>query len=240
MTDEIDRVTVLAFDVFGTVVDWYTGVSTQVAETAAERSVDIDAGAFAIAWRGRYAPSLISVLGGERAWANLDTLHRESLDALLDEFGVADAFDDGTRARLVRAWHRLPAWPDSVEGLGRLRRRFVTTTLSNGGFALLTNLVKAAALPFDAILSTELFRTYKPARRAYRAAAELLDVDPAEMMLVAAHRADIDAATGAGLRAAFVERPAEHGPDHRADTAAGLVCDVAVSSFTELAEALGC
>lgn len=236
----LDDVKILAFDVFGTVVDWYRGITEQVAAVAADAGSDLDAGAFALSWRGRYAPSLLSVLSGERAWANLDVLHRESLDALLAELGVADRFDDRARGRLVDAWHRLPAWPDSVAGLERLRGRFVTTTLSNGGFALLTDLVKRAALPFDAIVSTELFLTYKPDRRAYVCTAELFGVEPAEVMLVAAHRLDIEAAAGAGLHTAFVERPAEHGPDQPADTAAGLACGVAVRSFPELADVLGC
>jgi 2-haloacid dehalogenase len=240
MRSDLDNVRVIACDVFGTVVDWYTGVAEQVDAVAAEVGLALDGAGFALAWRGRYAPSLAGVLDGRREWAYLDTLHRESLDVLLDELGVADAVDEDTRRRLVHAWHRLPAWPDAVEGLGRLRRRFVTATLSNGGFALLTDLVKSAGLPFDAIVSTELFRTYKPDPRAYLAAADLFDVEPAAMMLAAAHPTDLAAASAAGLRTAYVDRPAEQGPGGRRRTPGTVDCDVAAASFVELAELLGC
>src|ERR1700743_3758491 len=156
------EIRVVACDVFGTTVDWRTGVADQVAAIAAGRA-ELDAGAFTDAWRDRYRPGLLRVNRGERDWTYLDTLHRESLDELLDEFGVADAFDEQDRRRLVRTWHRLPAWADSVGGLARVRERYVIAALSNGGFALLTHLVKAAGLPFDCILSAELARAYKPA-----------------------------------------------------------------------------
>jgi 2-haloacid dehalogenase len=235
-----DSVQVLAFDIFGTTVDWRTGVADQVAEVAAGLGVDLDAGAFADAWRDRYVPSLQRVNRGERGWAHLDTLHRESLDELCEEFGVALAFDEAVRRRLVRAWHRLPAWPDAVEGLDRLGRRHVLAALSNGGFALLTHLVKAARLPFDCVLSAELARAYKPAPQAYLTATALLDVEPGRVLMVAAHGWDLDGARAAGLRTAFVERPAERGPHRAADRAADVTCDLAVRGFGELADALGC
>jgi 2-haloacid dehalogenase len=175
---------VVACDVFGATVDWYTGVARQAGEIFRELGVDIDGGRFAGEWRGRYRPSMARVREGEREWAYLDTLHRESLDELLSEHGAGDAVDEPARGRLVRAWHRLPAWDDSVPGLARLAGAYVTAALSNGGFALLTNLVKAAALPFDCILSAELARAYKPDTKVYRTAAGLLDVRPDEILLV--------------------------------------------------------
>lgn len=230
----------LAFDIFGTAVDWRTGVAGQVADIAAEQGAKLDAEAFADSWRDRYAPSLRRVNSGEREWAVLDTLHRESLDELLDEYGVAGDFDDVARQRLVRVWHRLPAWDDSAAGLARLRRRYTLATLSNGGFALLTNLVKTAALPFDCILSAQLARSYKPAPEVYLTAAELLDLDPAEIMMVAAHRSDMEGARDAGLRTAFVERLTEKGPHRAADSAADVTSDLTAGDFGELADLLGC
>jgi 2-haloacid dehalogenase len=240
MPEFTPEIRALTFDIFGTTVDWRTGVANQVADIAVERGARLDAPAFADSWRDRYAPSLQRVNSGARDWAILDTLHRESLDELLDEYGVADAFDDAARQRLVRAWHRLPAWEDSAVGLARLRRRYLLAALSNGGFALLTNLVKAADLPFDCILSAQLARIYKPAPEVYLTAAELLDLQPAEIMMVAAHRWDIEAAHDAGLRTAFVERPAEKGPHRTADRAADVAADLTASSFGELADLLGC
>ncbi len=174
------RVRVLAFDIFGTTVDWYTGVAGQLGELFAEQRVEVDAGEFASAWRDRYVPSMQRVQAGERTWAYLDTLHRESLDDLLGERGLADRVDEAARSRAVRAWHRLPAWGDTVPGLSRLRERYVLAALSNSGFAALTYLVKAAGLPFDCILSAELARAYKPDPRVYRTAAALLDVEPGQ------------------------------------------------------------
>jgi 2-haloacid dehalogenase len=231
---------VVACDVFGTTVDWRSGVAGQVAEIFERKGVDLDGGAFADAWRDRYLPAMQRVNRREREWAYLDTLHRESLDELLDEHGVAASFDDADRQRLVRAWHRLPAWEDAVDGLTRLRRRYVVAALSNGGLALLTNLVKAAALPFDCILSAELARTYKPAPEPYLTAAGLLDVNPGEVLMVAAHIWDLDGARDAGLRTAFLARPQEKGPHRTADLATDVTSDLAVTSFRALAEALGC
>lgn len=232
-----DQVSALVFDVFGTVVDWRTGVAEQVAAIAAECGVELDSWAFADEWRGRYAPSTERVRTGERAWAHLDTLHRESLDDLL-EHGLAVAFDDVARHRLVRAWHRLPAWEDSVPGLARLRRRYILGTLSNGGVGLLTNLTKSAGLPFDVILSAELVRTYKPHPAVYRMAVRLLDLEPEEVMMVAAHAGDLEAAAAVGLRTAFVERLDELGPGQVPDRVGEVGSDIAVRSLTELADSL--
>ncbi|HEX5406479.1 MAG TPA: haloacid dehalogenase type II [Pseudonocardiaceae bacterium] len=233
------EIRVIVCDVFGTTVDWRSGVADQVAAIADGRA-ELDAGAFTDAWRDRYRPALQRVNQGERDWAYLDTLHRESLDDLLAEFGVADAFDEQARQRLVLAWHRLPAWDDSVAGLARLRDRYVTATLSNGGFALLTHLVKAAGLPFDCILSAELARAYKPTADVYLTAARLLDVEPAEVLLVAAHKWDIIGARDAGLRTAFLHRPTEKGPDRVADAPGDVASDLSVAGFHELAETMGC
>ncbi|GAB3572445.1 haloacid dehalogenase type II [Amycolatopsis endophytica] len=229
-----EGIRVIACDVFGTTVDWYSGVRDQVADVFGEHGVTLDAGEFASAWRGRYLPSMRRVQTGERDWAYLDTLHRESLDALLGEHGVS--LDEDARTRLVRAWHRLPAWPDSAEGLARLRSRYVVAALSNGGFALMTNLIKAASLPFDCVLSAELARTYKPAAEVYRTAAGLLDVAPHEVLMVAAHGWDLNGARAAGLRTAFLERPREKGPHQEADR--DVEADLSVTSFGELADAL--
>lgn len=239
---EHDRhaIRVVACDIFGTTVDWYTGVARQVAQILDGLGIELDAGQFASQWRDQYVPSMQRVRDGARDWANLDTLHRESLDLLLREHGIADAVDELSRVRMVRAWHRLPAWDDAVAGLTRLRTRYVVTALSNGGFALLTNLIKAAQLPFDCIVSAELVRMYKPDPRVYGAAAALLDTDPDQIVMVAAHRWDLVGAANAGLRTAFLERPREKGPDRAADRAADVASDFTVSSFVHLADQLGC
>ncbi|GAB2971250.1 haloacid dehalogenase type II [Amycolatopsis acidiphila] len=232
-------VRVLAFDIFGTTVDWYTGVARQAADVFGHLGVQLDAGTFTSEWRAKYLPSMARVRRHERDWAYLDTLHRESLDELLLEHGVDDSVDEASRQRLVDAWHRLPAWDDSVAGLRRLREHHVLAALSNGGFALMTNLVKAADLPFDCILSAELAHAYKPDARVYRTAAGLLDVRPDEVLMVAAHGWDLEGAAAAGLRTAFVERPREKGPDRQADRAADVKADLHATDFLDLAGKLG-
>jgi 2-haloacid dehalogenase len=223
---------VVACDIFGTTVDWYTGVASQVAPLLPQ----VDAGDFALRWRDRYLPSMNRVRGGEREWVYLDTLHRESLDDLLRELGVEA--DETTRDRLVRAWHLLPAWSDSVAGLDRIRARHTVAALSNGGFALLTRLVKNANLPFDCVLSAELAMTYKPDAAVYLTAAALLDVAPEQVLMVAAHKWDLAGARAAGLRTAFVDRPEEKGPNRQADRAADVECDLYARSFLDLATQL--
>jgi 2-haloacid dehalogenase len=234
---EPDRVRVLAFDIFGTTVDWYGGVSAQLAELFAANGVDLDPGAFAAEWRGRYVPSMARVMSGQRPWAYLDTLHRESLDDLLAEHG-AD-LSEPARAAAVRTWHRLPPWPDSVDGLARLRARYTLVALSNGGFALLTALAKHAGLGLDCILSAELAHAYKPDAAVYRMAAGLLDVQPGEILMVAAHKWDLLGAAEAGLRTAFVGRPAEKGPHGAADRAEDSPADLHATDFHDLADRLG-
>jgi 2-haloacid dehalogenase len=227
---------VLAFDIFGTTVDWHTGVAEQVSAVAAGRGIELDGGELASAWRERYLPSMNLVRTGELPWCNLDVLHRRSLDEILDERDIG--LDDAARAELVRAWHRLPAWPDAVAGLAELRGDYVLAATSNGGFALLTNLVKAAGLPFDCIISAELARHYKPDPEVYLTVASLLDVRPDEVLMVAAHNWDLAGARAAGLRTAFVERPLEKGPFGHADRPGELDVDLSASSFPDLARKL--
>ncbi|MEW2507019.1 haloacid dehalogenase type II [Amycolatopsis sp. NPDC047767] len=232
---DVSEVTVIAVDVFGTTVDWRSGVIDGVAAIARNQEVELDCPALVDAWRERYLPAVGQINRGERGWANLDAVHREALDECLEVLGVAGRFGAETRERMVRAWYALPPWPDAAEGLAELRRDFVVVALSNGGFAQLTHVVKGAGLGFDAILSAENVGAYKPDRRAYTNAAKLLDVEPRDVLMVAAHTWDIHGARDAGFRTAFVERPGEKGPDRPADAAATTDCDLSAVSFTDLA-----
>ncbi len=235
----IDKdVAVVAVDVFGTTVDWRTGLTRAVTEITAASGVSVDAGDLVDDWRGRYLPTVELIQRGELPWMNLDGVHRHSLDELLSERDLDAAFDEPERERLVLAWHHLPPWSDAAMGLARLRERCVVAAFSNGGFALLTTLVKSASLPFDCIVSAELFRCYKPDVRSYRAAARLLDQPPERCLMVACHAWDIQGARAAGLATAFVERPSEKGPHRKGDRPADADADIAVSSFEELADAL--
>ncbi len=235
----IDTVKALAFDVFGTVVDWRTGIIEEGRSLGRRKAIEADWTAFADAWRGRYQPSMSRVRNGEVPWTNLDSLHRASLDGLLEEFGIGQ-LDEQKKDELNRAWHRLQPWPDSVEGLTRLKRKYILATLSNGNVALLVGMARNAGLPWDAILGAEVARHYKPQPKAYLATAQLLGLAPHECMMVAAHNGDLVAAGALGFRTAFVGRPTEHGPDQQTDLEAEHEFDVVGESFIDLANQLGC
>lgn len=225
----------LVFDIFGTVVDWRTSVAAEVRTVCGAAARAVDGDAIADAWRRRYQPSLERVRNGSVGWRNLDQLHRESLDEVLDEHGLA-SLPAEDRERLTRAWHRLHPWPDAVSGLTRLRTQFTTATLSNGNFALLTDLVKTAGLPFDCIISTELFEAYKPDPRTYLGAARLLGLAPAQLMMVAAHPDDLQAAAACGLRTAYVDRPLEWGGGNHRTPTEGF--DILAANLEDLADQL--
>jgi len=226
---------VLAFDVFGTVVDWYGSLVREVSDMR----LPVDPGQFAIAWRAGYRPAMARVRSGELGWTKIDDLHRLVLDEILVKFGLDD-MDEAARRHLNLAWHRLDPWPDAVEGLQRLKSKFTICTLSNGNLGLLANMAKRARLPWDLILSAEVFRHYKPDPEAYLGVCEVFDIEPAQMMLVAAHQDDLAAARACGCRAAYVERRYEFGPTLPKDVSPDPANDRHASDFLHLAEQLGC
>ncbi len=228
----------LLFDVFGTLVDWRTSIISEFTVFGERHAISADWAALVDDWRRAYVPSMDRVRRGEIAWRNLDALHRESLDTLIERYGLG-AIDAHERDRLARAWHRLEPWPDVIAGLERLRRRFILASLSNGNIALQVALRRYAGLPFDMLFSAETFGHYKPDPRTYRGACALLDLEPADVMLVAAHNGDLLAAKALGLQTAFVARPREYGPLQHQDWAAAAGVDHSVSRLDELADRLG-
>jgi 2-haloacid dehalogenase len=227
----------LAFDVFGTVVDWRSSIIRELEQFGQRLGLQQDWPAFADNWRAGYAPAMDRVRRGELPWTRIDDLHRMILEELLRAGGasVSDADVDS----LNRAWHRLDPWPDSVAGLTRLKEKFTITTLSNGNMSLLTNMAKRAGLPWDCVISAELFHHYKPDREAYLGCADLLGVAPDELMLVAAHPGDLKAAHAAGLKTAYVDRPLEHGPGREPHGVKAGEFDFVATDFVDLAEQLG-
>ena len=228
--------TVLAFDVFGTVVVWYGSIEREVDALG----LGVDAGAFALAWRAGYRPAMARVRSGELGWTKIDALHRMILDDVVEQFGIGDRLDTAARRALNLAWHRLDPWPDAVEGLSRLKRRYMLCTLSNGNLGLLADMAKRAGLPWDLILSAEVFRHYKPDREAYLGVCEVFDLEPAQMMLVAAHHDDLEAARACGCRTAYVERPREFGPTIAQDVSPRPGNELHASDLRDLARQLGC
>ena len=230
----------LVFDVFGTVVDWRGSIIREGELLGKRKGIQADWVAFADAWRGGYQPAMQKVRSGEIPWVNIDGLNRIILNDLLRQFQIT-GLSEQEIDYFNRAWHRLWPWPDAVGGMNRLKSRYVLSTLSNGNVSLLTNMGKYAGLPWDCILSAELFGHYKPDPEVYLGAAKLLGPSPSQVMMTAAHMDDLKAAKKLGLRTALVTRPFEFGPARKADTAAdgeGIV-DVVASDFMDLAAKLG-
>lgn len=228
----------LAFDVFGTVVDWRSSTIREGEELGRRKQLRVDWAAFADAWRAGYHPAMDRVRRGDLPWMALDQLHRLILDDLIEQFGI-EGLSEHEIDHLNRAWHRLDPWPDAVAGLARLKQRYVIATLSNGNVALLVNMAKRAGLPWDAVLSAELAHHYKPDKEAYLTTARLLGLEPGQVMLVAAHKNDLHAARSAGMRTAFVPRPLEHGPGANIDTSPDPEFDLAADDFIDLAVKMG-
>ncbi len=234
-----DSIKAIVFDVFGTVVDWRTSIIREGRELGERKDINADWEAFADAWRGKYQPSMERVRKGERPWTKLDDLHRESLLELLKEFKIK-GLDKNEIEDFNKAWHRLDPWPDTVEGLTRLKSKYVIATLSNGNVALLTNMAKRAGLPWDAILGAEPAQAYKPTPESYLRTADFLGLPTEQMMLCAAHNDDLMAARSHGYRTAFVRRPDEYGPNQKKDLKAEHDFDVVGETIVEIAEKLSC
>jgi 2-haloacid dehalogenase len=231
----------LLFDVFGKVVDWRTGIARETNLFLRRHGAgSVDPFAFADAWRAGYQPAMEEVRSGRRPFTRLDVLHQENLETVLLKFGVDPATAPASELQeLNLAWHRLDPWPDSVAGLTRLKSIYVVAPLSNGNIAILLNMAKRAALPWDAILGAEVVQAYKPAPQAYLGTAEVLGLHPEQICMVAAHNSDLAAARKCGMRTAFVPRPTEHGPTQTTDLGAEQDWDVIAADFNELAEKLG-
>jgi 2-haloacid dehalogenase len=233
------NVDALLFDVFGTVVDWRGSIIAELTRFGAENGIAVDWAAFTDDWRSLYQPAMEEVRSGRRPWTILDVLHRESLDKLLAAYAIA-GLSEADKVHMNRVWHRLKPWPDVVEGLTRLKTRYIIGTLSNGNVGLMTRMAKNAGLPWDVILGAETARAYKPLPQAYLASAALLNLEPAQVMLVAAHNGDLAAASAAGFRTAFVARPQEYGPQQTQDLKPEQPWDVVAADFGQLADAMGC
>ena len=237
MQNAYSEIKALTFDVFGTVVDWYSSIVAEGEKFGNTHGINIDWAQFALKWRAGYGPAMDKVRRGELPWQNIDALHRRILDSLLDAFEIAD-LSEAEKDYLNRVWHRLKPWPDVISGLEQLRKRYIVATLSNGNVALLTNMAKFAGLPWDCILSAELTQHYKPDSEVYQIAAALLGLSPNEVMMVAAHPGDLRAAQAVGFQTALVPRPLEYGPG-RVQEVTAYLSDVVASDFDELADLLG-
>jgi len=228
----------LTFDVFGTVVDWRASVAREAETMLAPKGYALDWGAFADGWRARYVPAMAQVSDGSRPFVILDVLHRENLVDLLKETKV-EGLSEAEIDALNLAWHRLDPWPDVLEGMAQLRRRFILASLSNGNVRLMVDMARRAGLAWDAILGAEVARAYKPSPEAYDSAARMLGLAPAQCLMVAAHPTDLAAAAQRGFRTAYVHRPLERGPDREPKRPDVKAFDHHAEDFIDLARQLG-
>jgi 2-haloacid dehalogenase len=238
MSTLTSSVKAMVFDTFGSVVDWRGSITRDLTRWGSENGYSCDWTALAVKWRSLYQPSMEKVRSGQREWTILDVLHRESLEQLLPEFGL-EKMTEAQRQHVNKVWHRLDGWPDAVSGLTRLKSKYIIAPLSNGNVSLLTDIAKYTGLPWDLNLSTEVFRCYKPQPQSYLGVAKILQLDPSEVMMCAAHNDDLAAARKVGLKTAFWPRPTEHGPEQKTNLVATEMWDVVAKDIRDLATQMG-
>ena len=239
------KVKALLFDVFGTVVDWRTGIAKEVESIAIKNDILLDPFDFADAWRAEYQPAMEEIRKGRRSFTILDILHMENLKKIASKFNLHKLTNEDFNI-LVRAWHRLPGWPDSSDGLNALKKKYILATQSNGNIALIVNMAKFSNLNWDVVLGAEVIGHYKPEPEAYLKACNALDLKTEECLMVAAHDDDLKAASIQGMKTAYVHRPFEYGRDKMFDIAlvndykGDRVWDIVSSDLNDLAKQLGC
>ncbi|MCW5603543.1 MAG: haloacid dehalogenase type II [Burkholderiales bacterium] len=239
MSTELDNIKALTFDVFGTCVDFRGSIIKECRALGKAKGLRVNWARFTDAWRAGYRPAMDRVRAGELPWTRIDVLHRMILDDLLVKFRIAEAFTEEEKVHLNLVWHRLKPWPDTVKGLKRLKKRYILATLSNGNTSLLVNMAKFGGLPWDCVFSSETFRHFKPDPETYLGAAELLDLKPEQVMMVAAHKHDLRSAARYGLKTAFVRRPHEHGRNTGKDLVDEPEFTVNADDFVDLAVKMG-
>src|ERR1700722_9982248 len=228
----------IVFDTFGTIVDWRGSLVASLRSFGAERGLEAPWERVTDRWRAAYVPNMDRVRQGELAWTILAELHHAALVELLPEFGIVSLPEPDLKF-LTSCWHRLSPWPDAVEGLHRLKRKYIIGPLSNGNLSLLVNLAKYGGLPWDVIFGADLFRHYKPDPETYLGVCAFLGLPPEQVILAAAHNYDLAAAKELGLRTAIIPRPPEHGPGHTSDLSATQPWDVIAADLLDLAAKLG-
>ena len=239
------EVKALLFDVFGTVVDWRTGIAIEVQMIAKKYNIELNADDFADAWRAEYQPAMEQIRSGKRSFTILDILHLENLKKIAPRFNLNNLSNEDLNF-LVTAWHRLPGWPDSSQALNKLKKKFILATQSNGNIALMVNMAKYSNLSWDVILGAEVLGHYKPEPEAYIKACKALNLKPSECLMVAAHDDDLKAASLQGMKTAYVHRPFEYGKDKLFDIAevndykGNRNWDIMSKDFNDLAFKLGC
>lgn len=230
----MEPIKVLAFDTGGTVLDWHAGLTAAMMGWGNRHSIERDWHALANAHRRRSLRRMTSTVD---PGFNIDDVHREVVGELFDGNGLGGSAEE--RRAIAESWHQLAAWPDFPEALRRLRRHRICVSFTILSLSLIVDVSRHNAIDWDAVIPCEMLRVYKPLPDAYRRAARFLAVEPHEIMMVACHNFDLDAARGVGYRTAFVRRPDEWGPSGPPDPVPNPATDIVVDGFAELADRLG-
>jgi len=233
------QVKALLFDVFGTVVDWRGSITREMHRFGQAQQIQQDWQQFALDWRALYQPAMEAVRSGDRGYVKLDQLHRENLHQLVADYQL-DGLDSSQLDHINRVWHRLQPWADTLPGMIRLRNKFVLASLSNGNIALMVNMAKHSGIPWDMILGSEIAQGYKPQDKVYLLSAEMLALEPAQCMMVAAHNDDLLKARSLGFKTAYINRPYEYGSKQKSDLQAEENWDIIAQSMTDIADTLNC
>ena len=219
-------------------VDWRNSVAREAKAQFADKQIQIDALAFADYWRGQYVPAMARIRSGNRGYVALDQLHFENLEATLEHFDLAGSLSETEKWHLNSAWEKLDPWPDAVAGLSKLKQHAIIAPCSNGSIALLTRLAKFGGLPWDCILGADIAENYKPEPEVYHGCCAALRLEPQQVMMVAAHNNDLEAAQQYGLKTGFIARPTEYGENQDKDLEATGDWDYVISDFAELIQAV--
>ncbi|MBL8382829.1 MAG: haloacid dehalogenase type II [Burkholderiales bacterium] len=225
----------LAFDTGGTILDWHAGICTALAAAGGARGLAADWHAVTNDYRRR---SLQAIVGQVHPAFNFDDVHRRVLDEVIAHFGL-DALTEADRDAIWRTWHALDAWPGFADALARLRSRFIVASFTLLTPRLVVDVSRRNGLAWDAVISCEMIGHYKTRPEAYLTAARWLQLPPAQILMVACHNFDLDAARACGYKTAFVRRPAEWGPGGPPDPVPNPANEVIVDDFDALARALG-
>lgn len=236
---DFSKIKALTFDLQGTTVDFYQPVLRAGQAMFKAKHIDLDFATFSTEWRKQYREGMDKVLAGNAPYTRVDRIYRAGLDILLDKRGLGDKFTPDERDELNNAWNRMDPWPDTIEGLMRLRKRYTLSTLTNASMPVAIEIVKYAGLPMDAVLTAELAQSYKPSPSVYQTAVNYLGFKPEEILMVACHKYDLKAAKAFGMNTAFVQRPLEFGPGGKTDTSREAYFDIYTDSFANLAKTLG-
>jgi 2-haloacid dehalogenase len=221
----------IAFDTGGTVLDWHASMLDEVKQIEAWQPLVFDRHEFVNTWRRN---TMKGIVGQLRPTFHMDDVHWTALEQAIASFNLPVLAPDVMK-QLWRGWHRLRAWPDFPAALARLRQHLPVVSFTMLPTSLVVDVSRLNGITWDAIISCQMIGVYKPHAEAYATAAEWLGIKPHNILMVACHNFDLNAAQDAGLKTAFVHRPHEWGPAGPPDPLPNRAYDLVCDGFDDLA-----